>query len=139
MSDSDVSLSRFGVPSQSNDASAYINTPENGTGVKSVIRDRNEAVRRDQERRKKFIRDKNNRLEKIALVTTTYGQDEELRRLEKAAEEGLDEREVINKRMFERPTRFGHLREVGPSTFVDAIDGVPKDTWVVLHVYDPVC
>ncbi|GJJ13080.1 hypothetical protein Clacol_007330 [Clathrus columnatus] len=139
LSDSDISLSQqFGKRFNPNEnSSSYIDTPGNGTGVKSVIRDRKEAVRRDQVARGKRIRDINQRLEKMALVATTYAQDEELQVLEKAAEVGLDEREaVIRKQMLEHTGRFGHLREVGPSSFVDAIEGVPKSTWVVLHIYD---
>lgn len=128
------------MPSGPSNSATYVNTPQNGTGVKSVIRDRNEAVRRDRDKHIENIRNINHRLEKMALITTTYTQDEELRLLDKVAEEELSRDQGSSKRMlFERPGRFGHLREIGRSGFIDAIDGAPKDTWVVLHIYDPVC
>lgn len=138
LSDSDISDSQFGMPSRPSNSATQVDSPQNGTGVKSVIRDRNEAARRDREKHIEHVRSINHRLEKMALITTTYAQDEELRLLEKATEEGLSQDQGISKRMLsQRPGRFGHLREIGPSGFIDAIDGAPKDTWVVLHIYDP--
>ncbi|KAF8511618.1 thioredoxin-like protein [Hysterangium stoloniferum] len=109
----------------------------NGTGVKSVIRDRDEAVRRENEKRAREIKETNRRMEKMALTARTYAEEEEERLHEKAIAEGLDKRDMTDKRMLERKGRFGHLREVSEGGFLDAIEGEATGTYIVLHIYHP--
>jgi len=32
--------------------------------------------------------------------------------------------------------RYGHLREVGLSGYIEAVEKVPREVWVVMHIYD---
>lgn len=93
------------------------------TGVKGVIRDRAEAVERERQQRAEKIRDHNARMERTALTAREYVEDEEPRG---------------RQRVEERLGPFGHLREVGRSGYVQAVEGEGRGTWVVVHIYDPV-
>lgn len=123
------------------------------TGVKGVIRDRNEAMSRERDRQKREIDELNAKLEKNTLGGKTYLEEER----EKARDPGYDgkiddlivkERELLqalkegkgDKRdMFGRRKegRFGHLREVGAEGFVDCIDE-DRGVWVLVHLYHQV-
>ncbi|KAF8580270.1 thioredoxin-like protein [Ramaria rubella] len=132
--DSDVSLSPTESKPNLADVPGESHMGLGRTGVKGVIRDRNEAVSLERTKRAQGIKETNRRMEKMALTARTYAEDEETRLREKAKEEGRDD---VGKRMFERTGRFGHLRELGEAGFLDAIEGEMDGTWIVLHIYDP--
>ena len=115
------------------------------TGVKGVIRDRNEAQDLEKQRHAQQIHELNHRMEKSSLGGKTY-LDEEREKADRG-EQNVDE---LVKRERERQDRldvfgatrhgpFGHLREVGRAGFVQAVE---KDdqagAWVVVHLYDQV-
>ena len=111
------------------------------TGVKGVIRDRNEAERSTRDKRAAEIKDLNKRMEKASLTGMTYLE-------EQALEQGEDDEELEQIR-FARVRdkgqtshggggRFGHLREVGLEGFLKAVEQEERQVWVVLHLYHPV-
>ena len=123
------------------------------TGVKGVIRDRNEALSRERDRQKRDIDELNAKLEKSTLGGKTYldeerekaripgyeGKVDELivkeRELMQALKGGKgDKRDMFGRR---KEGRFGHLREVGAEGFVDCIDE-DRGVWVLVHLYDQV-
>ena len=111
------------------------------TGVKGVIRDRNEAEKSARDKRATEIKDLSKRMEKASLTGRTYLE-------EKASEEGEEDEELEEMR-FARVRdkgrtshggggRFGHLREVGLEGFLKAVEAEERHVWVVLHLYHPV-
>jgi len=90
------------------------------TGVKGVIRDRNEAAARERSRKVEELGELAARMERANLGGRTF--------LEERNEPGL----------LEPPEqgRFGHLREVGLRGFVPAVED-NQNVWVVVHIYDP--
>jgi hypothetical protein len=112
------------------------------TGVKGVIRDRNEVANIRREKRAQEMEDLRRKMEAGNLGGKTYLEEER----EKAArgetadslvENGLSGRkqDVFGRK---RQGRFGHLREVGLKGFVAAVEGEERGVWVVIHLYDPV-
>jgi len=123
------------------------------TGVKGVIRDRNEAMSRERERQRREVDELNTNMEKSNLGGKTYleeerekarnpdyeGKIDELIVKERAQMQALkggkgDKRDMFGRR---KEGRFGHLREVGVQGFVDCVDE-DKDVWVIVHIYDQV-
>lgn len=111
------------------------------TGVKGVIRDRNEAERSARDKRAAEIKELNKRMEKASLTGLTYLEG-------KILEQGEDDEELEQIR-FARVRdngqtshsgsgRFGHLREVGLDGFLKAVEAEELHVWVVLHLYHPV-
>ena len=74
----------------------------------------------------------------MALTARTFAEDEEERLYQIAREEGASSSGMVEKRLFERTGRSGHLREIGVAGFLNAIEGELDEIWVVLHIYDPV-
>jgi hypothetical protein len=115
------------------------------TGVKGVIRDRNEVVEKQREKKEKEMKDLRSKMEKLAMSAggKTYFEEVEEKKnaekeeLEKASEEYRKQRwrEIRSGR---KGQKFGHLREVGVGGFVDAVEKERSDIWVVMHIYDPV-
>ncbi|KAJ3576657.1 hypothetical protein NP233_g303 [Leucocoprinus birnbaumii] len=113
------------------------------TGVKGVIRDRNEAAELEQDKRTKEMDDLRKKMEAGNLGGKTYLQEER----EKVArgEERFDElilkeleRDLEKRDVFGAPrARFGYLREVGVKQFVKAVEQETRGVWVVVHLYDP--
>lgn len=111
------------------------------TGVKGVIRDRNEAERNTRDKRAAEIKDLNKRMEKASLTGMTYLEEQALEQ-----DEGDEELEQIRfARVRDKGLtshgggcRFGHLREVGLEGFLKAVEQEERDVWVVLHLYHPV-
>jgi len=112
------------------------------TGVKGVIRDRNEA--QDIQRQKKADEAEELRLkmEASSLGGKTYLEEER----EKAAR-GEKADDLVMKEVEKNSAsrmdvwgrsrgRFGHLREVGMRGFVDAVEKEERGIWVVVHLYD---
>jgi hypothetical protein len=102
------------------------------TGVKGVIRDRNEAEQLMREKKAKEVEEMRLKMEKSSLGGKTYLEEER----EKAAR-GEKADELVMKEI-EKQGRFGHLREVGLRGFLDAVEKEDSMTWVVVHLYDPV-
>jgi len=121
------------------------------TGVKGVIRDRNEAMSRERQRQRQEIDELSTKMEKSNLGGKTYleeerekarnpdyeGKVDELIVKERMQMQALkagkgDKRDMFGRR---KEGRFGHLREVGVQGFVDAIDE-DRDMWVIVHIYD---
>lgn len=114
------------------------------TGVKGVIRDRNESERLSREKKDRELRDIRHRLGKSSLGGKTFLQEER----EKGWDEKVDEivfkeREASTEQKTDvfgriREGRFGHLREVGSKGFLNGIENEERGIWVVVHLYDPV-
>lgn len=104
------------------------------TGVKGVIRDRKEAQSLARTKRAQEIEAMNRAMEKASLGGLTWAEEEQLRQAEKAREEGPSSASTRNP--FSKG-RFGHLREVGERTFVQAVEAEDPHVWVVIHIYDP--
>ncbi|KAI0816989.1 hypothetical protein BC628DRAFT_1404635 [Trametes gibbosa] len=101
------------------------------TGVKGVIRDRAEAESIARAKRAEEVRELNRAMEKASLGGMTWAEEEKERLAETARLEG---RPVESKAA--RVGRFGHLREVGVRSFVQAVED-EREVWVVVHIYDP--
>ena len=91
------------------------------TGVKGVIRDRNEAAARERSRKGEERAELAARMERANLGGKTFLEE-------------LDDPIALEGR---QRGRFGHLREVGLSGFVPAVEE-DRNVWVVVHIYDPV-
>jgi hypothetical protein len=91
------------------------------TGVKGVIRDRNEAAARERSRKAEELAELAARMERANLGGKTFLEDQD-------GFVTLDRRQR---------GRFGHLREVGLEGFVSAVEE-DQNVWVVVHIYDPV-
>ena len=91
------------------------------TGVKGVIRDRNEAAARERSRKGEELAELAARMERANLGGRTFLEER-------------DEPNILERR---QRGRFGHLREVGLSGFVPAVEE-DRNVWVVVHIYDPV-
>ena len=110
------------------------------TGVKGVIRDRNEAVARERTRKAREVEELNRRMEKASLGGKTWAEEEaeRLREEERSGGGGGGVRDLWDRIGLGKKARFGHLREVGVDGFVNAVER-EKGIWVVVHLYDPVC
>lgn len=90
------------------------------TGVKGVIRDRNEAAARERSRKTEELAELAARMERANLGGKTF----------------LEERDGAFTLERRQRGRFGHLREVGLEGFVPAVEE-DQNVWVVVHIYDP--
>ena len=150
---SDVDEDERHTDRKEEDAKESIGMGPGRTGVKGVIRDRNEAMGRERERQRREIDELNTKLEKSNLGGKTYleeerekarnpdyeGKIDELIVKERAQMQALkggkgDKRDMFGRR---KEGRFGHLREVGIQGFVDCVDE-DRDVWVIVHIYDQV-
>lgn len=107
------------------------------TGVKGVIRDRNEAAEHARTKRAQGVDAMNRAMEKASLGGLTWAEEERLRAAEKAREEGHPA-EAESRRAPLSKGRFGHLREVGERGYVQAVETEERSVWIVVHIYDPV-
>ncbi|KAH9847601.1 hypothetical protein C2E23DRAFT_847974 [Lenzites betulinus] len=101
------------------------------TGVKGVIRDRDEAESMARSKRAEEVRELNRAMEKASLGGMTWAEEEKVRLAETARLEGR-----FAEPKAARGGRFGHLREVGVRSFVQAVED-DREVWVVVHIYDP--
>jgi hypothetical protein len=110
------------------------------TGVKGVIRDRNEAHSNAKDKRALEVAELNKRMEKASLGGKTFLEEEREREIDKRMKEGPSGRDEEKTDVFGRKKdgRFGHLREVGVQGFVDAVEREERDVWVIVHLYEPV-
>ncbi|KAG6896147.1 hypothetical protein C0992_010005 [Termitomyces sp. T32_za158] len=112
------------------------------TGVKGVIRDRNESERLSREKKDREVEEIRQSLGKSSLGGKTFLEEER----EKGWDEKVDEivfkeREVSTDQKTDifgrrREGRFGHLREVGSKGFLNGIENEERGVWVVVHLYD---
>ena len=107
------------------------------TGVKGVIRDRDEASALARDRNVRDAQALARAMEKASLGGKTFLEEEKEREWEKATLEGIlgGTPAVLSGK---RVGRFGHLREVGMRGFVPAVEEEDRSVWVVVHIYDPV-
>lgn len=116
------------------------------TGVKGVIRDRDEAeaIERDQQSRK--VDEIQRRLENSHLGGKTFLEEERAKaalgldaRVDPLVMRELENSEELRRDIFGRnkDRRFGHLREVGLKGYVAAVEE-ERAVWVVVHIYEPV-
>ncbi|KAJ6594126.1 thioredoxin-like protein [Mycena capillaripes] len=110
------------------------------TGVKGVIRDRDEAEGMEREKRARDLATAMEKMAKSHLGGKTF-LEEEREKGEDADKLVLRERERREERrnVFgeTRKGRFGHLREVGVKGFLHSVEGETRGTWVVVHLYEP--
>ncbi|ETW75579.1 hypothetical protein HETIRDRAFT_423236 [Heterobasidion irregulare TC 32-1] len=106
------------------------------TGVKGVIRDRDEASALARDRNARDAQALARAMEKASLGGKTFLEEEKEREWEKATLEGIlgGTPAVLSGK---RVGRFGHLREVGMRGFVPAVEEEDRSVWVVVHIYDP--
>ncbi|KAH9991949.1 hypothetical protein BJV74DRAFT_835257 [Russula compacta] len=90
------------------------------TGVKGVIRDRNEAAARERNRKAEELAKLAARMERANLGGKTFLEER-------------DEPVTLERR---QRGQFGHFREVGLKGFVPAVEE-DQNVWVVVHIYDP--
>jgi len=112
------------------------------TGVKGVIRDRDEAAQIQLEKKAKEMEEMRKKMEAANLGGKTYLEEEWEKALtgEKVDRLVMKDMEKMRERggfFGTRKGRFGHLREVGLTSFLPAVEE-DKDVWVVLHIYDSV-
>jgi len=101
------------------------------TGVKGVIRDAREANAIEKERKGREMAERQRGWEEKGRGALSWREEQgsaEGRRLMRVDGEEKRAEEVGKK-------RFGHLREVGLEGYIGAVE--EKDTWVVVHIYDP--
>ncbi|KAG7087529.1 hypothetical protein E1B28_013488 [Marasmius oreades] len=141
----DEKLSQSPAP-QSQPQQESIGMGPGRTGVKGVIRDRDEAREMERERRGREMEEMRKKMEKSSLGGKTFLEEER----EKGLDEKVDplvekERERVQQKVrgsredvFGRAKegKFGHLREVGRHNFVAAVEKEARGVWVVLHLYD---
>ncbi|KDQ09303.1 hypothetical protein BOTBODRAFT_164971 [Botryobasidium botryosum FD-172 SS1] len=116
------------------------------TGVKGVIRDRNEAQQRDRAKKETEVREIESMMEKTSLAFggMTAHEEAEARKREEATEgDEEDAREAYRKERWReiRANRanagFGHLREIGVDGYLEAVENEEPHVNVVMHIYDP--
>jgi hypothetical protein len=114
------------------------------TGVKGVIRDRDEAAEIEREKRAKDAEELRKKMEATSLGGKTFLEEER----EKAAK-GETADELVMREMEKaqgkrdvwgqkREGKFGHLREVGVKGFLASVEKEERGVWVVVHLYDSV-
>ena len=142
-SDDDGSPRRLPSAAQSNSPGVHGNGVGVGvpgrTGVKGVIRDRNEAEKSARDKRTAEIKELNKKMEKASLTGMTYLEEKALEHDEEDQElEEIRFARVHDKASHGGGGRFGHLREVGLEGFLKAVEQEERQVWVVLHLYHPV-
>jgi hypothetical protein len=111
------------------------------TGVKGVLKDQKEHIDLEREKRGRKVREMNERMERMNLGGMTFMEEQAFddeRQREKEEEEGkVSKSDDWRGTKVELKTgRFGHLREVGMSNFVSAIEDEEPGVWVIVHLYD---
>lgn len=142
------------VPSSATGPLTSIGMGPGRTGVKGVIRDRDEVRERNRARKETEMRQVQKMMEKSSLSAggKTFLEEEVERQRIKREEEGEADPEKSRPpkkgkylEVLRAPIArggagvFGHLREVGSSGYVQAVEKEERDVWVVVHIYHPVC
>ncbi|CAA7271456.1 unnamed protein product [Cyclocybe aegerita] len=139
--DSDVAQ-RDAIRAQQEAQSESIGMGPGRTGVKGVIRDRDEAAGLQREKKAKEAEDLRKKMENANLGGKTFLEEEREKALRGEKPDPLVEKEVEKaeerRDMFghKREGRFGHLREVGLKGFVSSVENEQRGVWVVVHLYD---
>ncbi|KAH8832909.1 thioredoxin-like protein [Flagelloscypha sp. PMI_526] len=114
------------------------------TGVKGVIRDRNEAEQMNRSKRNQEVEEMREKMEKTNLGGKTFLEEERLKGDHEKVDDLVQkerERDAASRNTDQwgrqREGRFGHLREVGVKGFVDAVEKEERGIWVVVHLYEP--
>ena len=116
------------------------------TGVKGVIRDRDEAESIERDQRSHELEEIQRRLEKSHLGGKTFLEEERAKaalglgvRVDPLVIKEMDVSGELRTDIFGRTKvrRFGHLREVGVKGYVAAVEE-ERGIWVVVHIYEPV-
>ncbi|KAF5351388.1 hypothetical protein D9757_012628 [Collybiopsis confluens] len=116
------------------------------TGVKGVIRDRDEAEEINRLKRHAEMDEVRKRMEKSSLGGKTFleeerakGPGEKVDELVLREREREKERENERRDVFGRPRegKFGHLREVDVFNYLSAVEKEENGVWVVVHLYEP--
>ncbi|KAG5354095.1 hypothetical protein C0989_009793 [Termitomyces sp. Mn162] len=111
------------------------------TGVKGVIRDRDESERLNRARRDYELEEVHRRMEKSNLGGKTFLEEEREKGWDKKVDEIVfKERQAVTEQRTDifgrvREVRFGHLREVGAKGFLNGIENEERGIWVVVHLY----
>jgi len=140
------------VPSGATGPPKSIGMGPGRTGVKGVIRDRDEVRERNRVRKETEMQQARRLMEKTSLSAggKTYLEEEAERQRIKKEEEGEGDPEKprsTRKGKYMEVLRgpiarggvgvFGHLREVGSSGYIQAVEKEARDVWVVVHIYHP--
>ncbi|KAF7778528.1 hypothetical protein Agabi119p4_2873 [Agaricus bisporus var. burnettii] len=141
--DEELQYKRNNEELRKGDAKESVGMGPGRTGVKGVIRDRDEAVEMERNKNAKEMENLRNKMAAGNLGGKTYLEEER----EKVArgEDQFDElvlkeleKDLAKRDVFGAPrARFGYLREVGVKQFVDAVEREGRGVWVVIHIYDP--
>jgi hypothetical protein len=115
------------------------------TGVKGVIRDRNEAKAMERDQRSLEVDEMQRRLENSHLGGKSFLEEEREKatmgsgKVDLLVMKELEAAEERRKDIFgrQKDRQFGHLREVGFKGFVAAVEK-ERAVWVVVHIYEPV-
>lgn len=127
------------IKAQQNAQSESIGMGPGRTGVKGVIRDRDEAAEIRREKKAREVEEVRKKMEASSLGGKTFLEEERERVAKGEKVDGLVMSELENNRSVLGPKRggkFGHLREVGLKGFLGAVEN-DRSVWVVVHLYDP--
>lgn len=114
------------------------------TGVKGVIRDRDEANEILREKRAREAEELRVKMETSSLGGKTFLEEERDKAMRGEKADDLVSREIAKAQekrdVFgqKREGKFGHLREVGVKGYVSAVEREDLGVWVVVHLYDSV-
>lgn len=114
------------------------------TGVKGVIRDRDEAAEIRREKKSREMAEVRKKMEASSLGGKTFLEEERERAAKGEKVDALVvnelEKEESKRNVFgqKRQGKFGHLREIGIKSFLGAVENEDKSVWVIVHLYDPV-
>ena len=128
------------IKAQQNAQSESIGMGPGRTGVKGVIRDRDEAAEIRREKKAREVEEVRKKMEASSLGGKTFLEEERERAAKGEKVDGLVMSELENNSSIlghKRGGKFGHLREVGLKGFLGAVEN-DKSVWVVVHLYDPV-
>ncbi|KAF8163587.1 thioredoxin-like protein [Crassisporium funariophilum] len=112
------------------------------TGVKGVIRDRDEAAEMMREKKAREVEEVRKKMEASSLGGKTFLEEERERAARgdkvddlvvKEMEKEEERRDVFGRK---REGKFGHLREVGIKGYLGAVEKEENGVWVVVHLYD---
>jgi hypothetical protein len=102
------------------------------TGVKGVIRDRNEVECLERERKLKEAEERKRKMQQHERGLKSFLEEER-----ENAGHAIRQDDLPRKNAFGHG-RTGYLREIGVENFVRAVEQAEKGAFVIIHLYDPV-
>lgn len=110
------------------------------TGVKGVIRDRDEAEGLGRQKRNIEIEEMRRKMEKSNLGGKTFLEEEREKGLGEKVDDIVAKEREERRDVFGRPRegKFGHLREVDVHNYLNAVEKEDRGIWVVVHLYESV-